>query len=61
MAVKDSEAIREMRVVIDQFINPENWSEDMKWIGDPTNNPRFLGSRLLAAFKRLEKEYDESK
>ena len=52
----ESKAMEEMRVVVDQFIDPENWSEDMKWIGDPTNNPRFLGSRLLAAFKRFEKE-----
>ena len=54
--MKDSEAVEEMRVVVKQFIDPENWSDDMKWIGDPTNNPRILGSRLLAAFKRFERE-----
>ena len=52
----ESKAMEEMRVVVDQFIDADNWSEDMKWIGDPTNNPRFLGSRLFAAFKKLERE-----
>lgn len=54
MALTDSEAIKEMRIIIDQFIDSENWTEDMKWIGDPTNNPRFLASRLLEVFKKLE-------
>ena len=54
--MKESEAIEEMRAVVDQFIDADNWSEDMKWVGDPKNNPRFLGSRLLEAFKKLERE-----
>ena len=61
MALTDSEAIKEMRVIIDQFIEPGNWSGDMTWVGDPTNNPRFLASRLLDVFNRLEREQTELK
>ena len=56
MAVTESDTIREMRIIIDQFIDPDNWTEDMKWIGDLTDNPRILMSRLLVGIKKLEQK-----
>jgi hypothetical protein len=52
----ESKAIQEMRIIIDQFIDPKNWTEDMKWIGDLKDNPRVLMSRLLVGIKKLEQK-----